>query len=446
MPVSFSVADHPAVPVALTTAEIDGLTPELLLAQACRHQYQTTGEILRSSFTADEPPSDSKPSLKHRLSKLNPFSKSKPEAIAVSLPTSGLIPTANGFVQTVILAYNKHHNLIIRPDDVWIAILTQFNFYVKANTELLRASFVAHDGKQKLKVIRGSREEMDFASMAREMVGLLAQVIVDPTLRAWVTPDFSTTTLKEQTAGAIVMMSTLKGYFEFVFDSWDCGIPRVTLDGTKADWEGILGRLEKLKEYGLQTTAWYHLLVPIISRFVAAFDNADDLAHADFWQRVVNREQGGGSGPSYQYSGWISAFCVLNEEGRWIGLPLNENIPQSSVDHDSLSAKDFWSRYATVHDYNSKFALDDTPFHMADANNIPSSYVEVPVMLQDSAGGRSPEPCTMVAGVVGTLASVSQDGRSTETAAQHNERDTVQPVTGWWMYLNRTTPRPWQGP
>jgi hypothetical protein len=54
-----------------------------------------------------------------------------------------------------------------------------------------------------------------------------------------------------------------------------CGIPRVTLEGEKKDWENILTRLEKLKEYGDETTAWYHLLVPVISRFVGAFDNPD---------------------------------------------------------------------------------------------------------------------------------------------------------------------------
>ena len=60
---------------------------------------------------------------------------------------SAVFGTANGFVDTVMTAYNRHHHLIfkfvttlacvidplifidviIRPDDVWIAILGQFN-------------------------------------------------------------------------------------------------------------------------------------------------------------------------------------------------------------------------------------------------------------------------------------------------------------------------------
>ncbi|KAJ6568788.1 hypothetical protein B0H19DRAFT_687517 [Mycena capillaripes] len=444
MPVSFNVADHPAKPVTLTHAETDGLPPEQLLAQACSHQYRFAGDILRSSFTdAAESPlaSMDKPKLSKRLSKLNPFSKLKsasptlPAGTALQLAPV-ITPTPNGFVHTVITAYNKHHNLIVRPDDVWITILTQFNFFVNANAELLRASFVAHEGKKELTVQEEApKYAMDFASMARQMVDLLAGVVVDPTLRAWVMPDFSTTTLKDKTVGAIVMMATLKSYFEYVFESIECGIPRVTLDGTQADWQSILSRLEKLKEYGIETTAWYHLLVPVISRFVAAFDSPDKPANVDFWQKVAHFVPGG-SGPSF-YSGWISAFCAFNEEGKWIGLPLKEHVPQTFSPPDSLTAKDFWATYGDVNQYNftrnSKFSLDDTPFHMVECNNIPCSYVEVPVKLKEERSDEV-ENAKMLAGVVGTLAS---DSGAVGT------RDSVQPVTGWWMYLTRETPRPY---
>ncbi|KAG8797798.1 hypothetical protein FRB91_008370, partial [Serendipita sp. 411] len=54
-------------------------------------------------------------------------------------------PRRNGFVDAVVEAYNNHHHLIIRPDDVWCAILSQFNLYVNANAEELRSKFVAHE-------------------------------------------------------------------------------------------------------------------------------------------------------------------------------------------------------------------------------------------------------------------------------------------------------------
>jgi len=44
------------------------------------------------------------------------------------LQSGGIVPNPNGFVNALAAAYNQHHDLVIRPDDVWIAILSQFSF------------------------------------------------------------------------------------------------------------------------------------------------------------------------------------------------------------------------------------------------------------------------------------------------------------------------------
>ncbi len=58
--------------------------------------------------------------------------------------------TNNGFVSTVIKCYNQHHNLVLRPDDIWIAIMSQFSLYINANAEEFRNKFVSFDGKKEL--------------------------------------------------------------------------------------------------------------------------------------------------------------------------------------------------------------------------------------------------------------------------------------------------------
>lgn len=148
-------------------------------------------------------------------------------------------PQENGFVDTIVESYNKHHALIIRPDDVWLAILTQFNFYVNGNAEMLRSQFVAHKGKKKL-VIKaiGNRYTVDFASMSQQMTDLMQENMVDPSLQKWILPNFSTTTSNDTTVSAMVMMATMKTYFSYQFQLL-CGIPRVTLEGEKDDWQKI---------------------------------------------------------------------------------------------------------------------------------------------------------------------------------------------------------------
>lgn len=53
-----------------------------------------------------------------------------------------------GLVHAIEAAYSFHRHLVLRPDDIWMAILTQFSMYVDKNAEQLRDHFVSHEGKK----------------------------------------------------------------------------------------------------------------------------------------------------------------------------------------------------------------------------------------------------------------------------------------------------------
>jgi hypothetical protein len=291
MPVTFSPAKHSAKPFA----SVDQYTPARILEMACDQQYQKSDEILQSSFES-------------------PF------------PIRNIVPSSNSFVHTIREAYNQHRALVIRPDDVWLAILIQFSSFVNANAKALQSQFVCHQGKRELTVVFGDRHKVDFGRMASMMTGAIKENLLDPALCDWILPNFTTTTADDTTVCCIAMMATMKEYFSYKFQLL-CGIPRVTLDGEKADWEKILARLEKLKGYGLQTIAWYHLLSPVIVQFIKAFDAPHDAKNLDFWRRVVHYESEG-SGSTY-LGGWITAFCVFDAKGRWLGKKIV--VPKLSI-------------------------------------------------------------------------------------------------------------------
>ncbi|KAF7341366.1 hypothetical protein MVEN_01873100 [Mycena venus] len=404
MPVSFSVAKHPANSIQLQPTHSSNAME--MLATSCSDQQRYVDEILQCGFSDGAPVEGSGRDLTAKMSNVYPDNK------------------GNGFVNTVITAYNGHHALVIRPDDVWLAILSQFNFFVNANAELLRASFVAHEGQRELVIWaeeEGSRYDVDFARMARQMVNLIDKNVVDPTLREWVMPDFTTTTTNDITVAAALTMATLKQYFSYGFGILCCGIPRVTLEGDRSDWVNILQRLEKLKEYGLETIAWYHLLRPVISRFVAAFDEPASDENVDFWQRVAHLTKQF-SGPSY-YSGWINAFNVFSKEGTWIGHRLDKTKAAAKAP-ESLTAEDFWDTYGEY--VNKALVLDGTPYHCLDTNKVPPAYAEVDVKLNDNGAMFD---CFMLAGVVGTRISSSGD----LSLSSSGENDTIHPVPGWWI-------------
>ena len=289
MPITFKPAAHAANSFQNATE----LTSLDLLRSSCDAQWDICDEVLQS------------------------FIGRGPDA------TGGNLQSAHtGLVSTILSAYNQHHALILRPDDVWLAILVQFNFYVNAHAEELRDKFVAHEGKQKV-VVRalGTRFTVDFGYLAKCMTGEMDKFIVDSALKEWILPSFSTTTNNDTVVAAVLMMATLKEYFAYKIQLC-CGIPKVTLEGEKSDWEEILRRASKLQEYGKETTAWCALLEPVLNRFVRAFDAPDADENLDFWQRVADvRHQG--SGPSY-LSGWITAFCAFSAKGKWLGLPLDD--------------------------------------------------------------------------------------------------------------------------
>lgn len=82
-------------------------------------------------------------------------SSSLSELLQTSLTDSDLpqlVESHNGFVNACMQAYNTHQHLVLRPDDMWIAIMCQFSSFVEANAEGLRGHFVAHEGQKELTI------------------------------------------------------------------------------------------------------------------------------------------------------------------------------------------------------------------------------------------------------------------------------------------------------
>jgi len=179
-----------------------------------------------------------------------------------------------------------------------------------------------------------------------------------------------------------------------------CGIPSVTLEGEKSDWEKLLARIDKLEEFGVETSAWAALLRPIFRRFIKAFDGEPDT---DFWGRVCHYSSGG-SGPTY-LSGWITAFCVWNNEGKWQGPPIADQTA-----HQHFQGRGWVSRALT---------LDGVNYPTIDSNDVPPGFCEVDVKLDDN--GLELE-CMMVSGHLASF-------------IEGQKRDTIRPVPSWFMFV-----------
>ena len=97
-------------------------------------------------------------------------------------------------VGTVFEAYLNHFNLILKPDDVWIAITTAFARYIGAKNKVLRSKFVTHVGKMKLSAFdpKSTLANCDWQFMVNTLCKGIEQNTKSD-VRKWFECDFSTT-------------------------------------------------------------------------------------------------------------------------------------------------------------------------------------------------------------------------------------------------------------
>jgi uncharacterized protein DUF4419 len=311
--------------------------------------------------------------------------------------TSTLIPYRNGFVDGVIRAFEQDLHLVLRPDDVWLSILTQFSMFVNSSAEAVRGLFVAHKGKiyHTIDISPHPISLLDKGDFAQHMIRLIEMDLVDRGLTDWIMPNFTTTTDNDKSVAAIVMMGTLQKYMGYGLRG-GCGFPSVTLLGERSDWEEILRRVEKLPSYGAQPTEWSKLLVPVIKHMIESFYRPDSQEIKDFWLRACHSAGAGGSQDPETLSGWIASFCFWSKTGEYLTLS-NPNI------------------------YHKKLKLDGVEYPFIRRDRIPEGIVSVPVTLVEDA---QVYKSTLVAGSVGMTA---------RTVGNLMNQTAVQPRSGWWM-------------
>ena len=263
----------------------------------------------------------------------NDIAKSAGCLVQLSAPKHQLVyPSPKGLVDVATIAYNQHHDLVWRPDDVWQAILTQFSLYVMKNAEALRDKFVDFKGKKELTIETiGTLYTADFGDLAKRMVDeQIIKNIKDPTIAEWILPNFTTTTENDRIVASVTMMATLKQYFQYSM-LLRCGLPSVTLLGSVDDWKMLHQRVNRLLEFDNRSgimKKWHKLLNIVLGEFIKT---KSGVANIKFWQKICDFSSGSGV-PSL--SGWITVFAVFNKDGEWQGDKRHISIDLRPVKSD----------------------------------------------------------------------------------------------------------------
>jgi len=233
---------------------------------------------------------------------------------------------SDAFLTTCLTAFARHLPLALKPDHIWALISHGFAKHVDMHAEELRKNFVQHEGKKRLIVSvdhftmsggqegAGTSAELwerdvfpDFSSQICDYIGAPVHTAI--------AGSFSTSNPTSQAAHEIVLMSAMKKYFSYGMCTM-CGIPRITLHGSRDDWVQLRARAEHLGTLMMPefTEFWLRVLLPVLDEFVASYNG--NVNHG-FWQSMVKmRDTGGGSGAHSFISGWIQIFYPYLASGR----------------------------------------------------------------------------------------------------------------------------------
>lgn len=207
----------------------------------------------------------------------------------------------NHFLLMLELAFNKHKNITISPDDLWLLICQGVAEHIKLYEDDFKSLITDYNGKQTIQVQRNDfilGGDNPWEEVFPEFTKQISQKM-EGDLYVTLALQFSTSTIRETTAFEIAFMDAMSNYFDYEYISL-CGIPEIHIKGTVEDYNKILTSLDKLREYQLDW--WVDKLYPIIETIIETLQGKD---HTSFWTSIYKHENESG-GP--YVTGWITNF------------------------------------------------------------------------------------------------------------------------------------------
>jgi hypothetical protein len=203
------------------------------------------------------------------------------------------------------------------------------------------------------------------------------------------------------------------------------GIPSITLLGVKKDWELLLLKLDRLKEFGEQPARYSKILRPILSRFVTTFREPNDQNIRQFWSDMITakREQ---CSATNTISGWINGFHFWDQAGNL--------LPETTGYSESLG----------------RVVLDDIEYPWRHTSNLPSAYYTFPLCWWADAPGFAKG--ASVAGLLGTsirkgmpqgyAEAIQRANFSLSSPVADDQHSTLQPIHTWTTIAEPDPNRP----
>jgi len=232
-----------------------------------------------------------------------------------------------GLMSAVLTCYNNHWVLRTGPEDWWIVVIRNI---VQAMDDYgqvpeVREFFVEHEGKKKLDVIVGpTLSNVDYNWLFSQFSDRIRANIKIPGYVDIIENDFSCSTNEQTMISQIMLMSSVKNYFQFGM-STSCGIPGVEMKGTEEDWIKLVDKINRLESLLAPIMPYLHLkdwFSTTKTVFVNLLDTYKGKPNTEWWGNILSWEERWGSGMSPHWSGWFPRFVgATYHPGHFVDFP-----------------------------------------------------------------------------------------------------------------------------
>lgn len=217
------------------------------------------------------------------------------------------------FLNTVHACFARHFPLGIRPDGLMWMVLHEVGVTVKLHPEAYRHLFTDSPDKKLIDVqVQGLEidnfDQADIWAQGIERLCTGLQEAMPPGLLPHLLPPLSTHDLGSRTASVVAVLDAASPYYDYLMRTC-CGIPRIRLFGTGADYDGIVTACGQLAEvFHAHLGRYFAELLPVLKE-IADTANGRKAHDNGFWSSIYKHYSGSGTD---DMDGWITAF--LNYE------------------------------------------------------------------------------------------------------------------------------------
>lgn len=220
------------------------------------------------------------------------------QVVSSSLPF-GAEAYHRNYLDYVEASYARHYGVVVAPHTLWYVVLSEIASAVKASPETFRALFSTSAEKQDIHLMKGPGVDV--------VAGLLREVARKvPTPAGNFLPAFSTQTDASVRACQVAFLDAVSPFYNYWVLS--CGIPRIRLDGTKADWKLFESSVRVLAGLMPSLAGYLGRVADRIEGVVGMFDaRTTDEERVAFWKEFYYNERCGSGGETL-VRGWIREF------------------------------------------------------------------------------------------------------------------------------------------